>query len=74
MFIQPREALEFAAYMESQKQNTSANKRYNYKAVAERKLGSLGLLGVADRKIGDRTKVDGGGGGRSSNILNKVMS
>ena len=64
--------------MESQKQTTgdtvSANKRYNYKAVAERKLGALGLLGVADRKIGDRTKVDGGGGGGSSNILNKVMS
>ena len=60
--------------MESQKPNTSANRRYDYKAVAESKLGSLGLLGVADRKIGDRTKVDGGGGGRSSNILHKVMS
>ncbi|KAL7534006.1 hypothetical protein ACHAXR_008946 [Thalassiosira sp. AJA248-18] len=55
--LTPRESLEFAAYLEHQK-----HVDLNHKEVAERKLASLGLLGVADRRIGDRTKIDGGGG------------
>lgn len=71
--LTPRESLEFAAYLESQKQTSKGdtnNKRYiDHKEIAERKLASLGLSGVADRRIGDRTKMDGGGGGMSMRSL-----
>jgi len=75
--LTPRECLEFAAYLESQKQtkhsasattNTGDNRSKTnnaHKEIAERKLASLGLLGVADRRIGDRTKLNAGGGGGS---------
>ena len=57
--LTPREALEFAAYLEvAQKQNKPQN---DHKVIAKRKLASLGLTGVADRRIGDRTTMDGGG-------------
>ena len=79
--LTPRETLEFAAYLESQKQratvgDSDSNKiyEYNYKEVAEQKLASLGLLGVADRKIGDRTRIHGGGGGHSNPLLKKLMT
>lgn len=79
--LTPRETLEFAAYLESQKQratvgDSDSNKiyKYNYKEVAEQKLASLGLLGVADRKIGDRTRIHGGGGGHSNPLLKKLMT
>ena len=79
--LTPRETLEFAAYLESQKQRATvgdgdSNKiyEYNYKEVAEQKLTSLGLLGVADRKIGDRTRIHGGGGGHSNPLLKKLMT
>ncbi|KAL7544414.1 hypothetical protein ACHAWF_007800 [Thalassiosira exigua] len=64
--LTPRESLEFAAFLESQKQNAKSGanggKRItvDHKAIAERKLASLGLSDVADRKIGDRTSLDGG--------------
>lgn len=71
--LSPRESLEFAAHLESQKhiKGTVHNEDDNeaktaraYKKIAEQKLASLGLSGVADRKIGDRTRLGGGGGGR----------
>ena len=56
--LTPRETLELAAKL-LQNQDTEIDD----KEVVERKLSSLGLLHVADRRIGDRTKLDGGGGG-----------
>ncbi|KAL9187031.1 hypothetical protein ACHAXT_010751 [Thalassiosira profunda] len=65
--LSPRESLEFAAYLELQKHGArhidDGSKSIDHKEVAERKLATLGLMGVADRRIGDRTKMDGGGGG-----------
>ncbi len=55
-----RETLELAAKL--QYRNTEINNDNN-KELVERKLSSLGLLHVADRRIGDRTKFDGSGGG-----------
>lgn len=55
--LTPRETLEFAQY----NRNTEIDS--NNKELVEQKLSSLGLLHVADRRIGDRTKLDGGGGG-----------
>ncbi|KAL7498623.1 hypothetical protein ACHAWT_007797 [Skeletonema menzelii] len=54
--LSPRETLELAAKL----QNAEID---NNKELVERKLSSLGLLHVADRRIGDRTRLDGGGGG-----------
>mmetsp|Transcript_7863 Transcript_7863/g.12998 ORF Transcript_7863/g.12998 Transcript_7863/m.12998 type:complete len:728 (-) Transcript_7863:8-2191(-) len=54
--LSPRETLELAAKL----QNAEID---NNKEMVERKLSSLGLLHVADRRIGDRTRLDGGGGG-----------
>jgi len=74
--LTPRESLEFAAYLESQKQSTrkDGSKQLNGpKAIAERLLTSLGLLGVADRRIGDRTKWDGGGRGTSRPWMRKLL-
>lgn len=56
--LTPRETLELAAKL-LQNQDTEIDD----KEVVEGKLSSLGLLHVADRRIGDRTKLDGGGGG-----------
>jgi len=79
--LTPREALEFAAYLESQKQkskhtntgdDTSNKKNGDHREIAERKLAVLGLMGVADRRIGDRTKINGGGGS-SPLWLHKMM-
>lgn len=66
--LTPRESLEFAAYLESQKKSTrkeSSKKQNDPKVIAQRQLTSLGLLGVAERRIGDRTKMNGGGHGTS---------
>lgn len=74
--LTPRESLEFAAYLESHKQSTRTDRDDNLrnpKAVAQRQLTSLGLLGVADRRIGDRTKLDGGGRGTSKPWLRKLL-
>ncbi len=74
--LTPRESLEFAAYLESQKQLTrkeSGEKVNDPKAIAERQLTALGLLGVADRRIGDRTKMDGGGRGTSRPWMRKLL-
>jgi len=59
--LTPRETLELAAKL--QKNQNTDNSGSDYREVVERKLSSLGLLHVADRRIGDRTKLDGGGGG-----------
>jgi ABC-type multidrug transport system ATPase subunit len=67
--LTPRESLEFAAYLESQKKSKGKRRTTNdggektHRDVAGGKLSSLGLSGVADRRIGDRTSLDGGGGG-----------
>ena len=61
--LTPRESLEFAAYLESQKKSRKTTDRKTHKEVAEDKLSSLGLSGVADRRIGDRTALGGGDGG-----------
>jgi ABC-type multidrug transport system ATPase subunit len=67
--LTPRESLEFAAYLESQKKRKEKRRTTNdggektHRDVAGGKLSSLGLSGVADRRIGDRTSLDGGGGG-----------
>ena len=74
--LTPRESLEFAAYLESQKQLTRkkrSEKVKDPKAIAERQLTALGLLGVADRRIGDRTKMDGGGRGTSRPWMRKLL-
>ncbi len=74
--LTPRESLEFAAYLESQKQSTRKDGSETLngpKAIAERLLTSLGLLGVADRRIGDRTKLDGGGRGTSRPWMRKLL-
>lgn len=69
--LTPRESLEFASYLEVQKQKIKSitsnsddgNKGHvDHKEMAERKLSTLGLSGVADRRIGDRTKLNAGGG------------
>jgi ABC-type multidrug transport system ATPase subunit len=63
--LTPRETLEFAAYLEDQKQkskdSTTNTNSTSYIELAEKTLSSLGLLSVADRRIGDRTKMEGGG-------------
>jgi len=56
--LTPRETLELAAKLQNQNKKIDDNKE-----LVEKKLSSLGLLHVADRRIGDRTKLDGGGGG-----------
>ena len=67
--LTPRESLEFAAYLESQKKRKGKRRTTNdggektHRDVAGVNLSSLGLSGVADRRIGDRTSLDGGGGG-----------
>jgi ABC-type multidrug transport system ATPase subunit len=72
--LTPRETLEFTAYLESQKQTNDDNRNngYNHKEEARRKLASLGLLGVADRQIGDRN-IGEGSGSYSFNLC-KLMS
>jgi len=60
--LTPRETLEFAAYLEYQKHtddDNNRNSRHNHKEEARRKLASLGLLGVADRQIGERNIGEG---------------
>jgi ABC-type multidrug transport system ATPase subunit len=71
--LTPRETLEFAAALQ---QNNNQNTQFdNDKELVERKLSSLGLLHVADRRIGDRTRLDGGGGGGGSSFgLRKVTN
>ena len=61
--LTPRESLEFAAYLESQKKSRKTTDRKTHQEVAEDKLSSLGVSGVADRRIGDRTALGGGDGG-----------
>jgi ABC-type multidrug transport system ATPase subunit len=69
--LTPRETLEFAYYLESIKKKTrmpQQQKRQQYNNhtnIVEKKLSSLGLLGVADRRIGDPIKMDSGSSGRS---------
>mmetsp|Transcript_13566 Transcript_13566/g.25847 ORF Transcript_13566/g.25847 Transcript_13566/m.25847 type:complete len:835 (-) Transcript_13566:198-2702(-) len=68
--LTPRESIEFAAFLEIQKRSFERNDGgynggANHKEVAHNILASLGLLGVADRRIGDRTKLDGGDEGNS---------
>ena len=67
--LTPRETLEFAYYLESSKKKKKKKTKVqqqqqqhdnNHKNIVERKLSSLGLLGVADRRIGDPTKMDSG--------------
>ena len=64
--LTPRETLEFAYYLESSKKKKTKVQQQqqqhdnNHKNIVERKLSSLGLLGVADRRIGDPTKMDSG--------------
>ena len=75
--LTPRESLEFAAYLESQKRIARKDGRERLdspKEIAERQLTSLGLLGVADRRIGDRTKLDGGGRGTSRSWMRKFLN
>ncbi|KAL3800892.1 hypothetical protein ACHAW5_002043 [Stephanodiscus triporus] len=61
--LTPRETLEFAAYLEMLKSRGTTADGKTIEEVAEGKLSSLGLSGVADRRIGDRTALGGGGGG-----------
>ena len=56
--LTPRETLEFAANLNNQDTGIGSNE-----GLVERKLSSLGLLHAADRRIGDRTRLDAGGGG-----------
>ncbi|KAK1739468.1 ABC transporter, ABC-G family [Skeletonema marinoi] len=65
--LTPRETLEFAAKLQNQNKKIDDNKE-----LVEKKLSSLGLLHVADRRIGDRTKLDGGGGGGGGFGLKKA--
>ena len=74
--LTPRESMEFAAYLELQKRRVKSSNNNaennndrsssiprNHKELAQQILTSLGLLSVADRRIGDRTKLDGGDNG-----------
>jgi ABC-type multidrug transport system ATPase subunit len=56
--LTPRKALELAAILEFLKRKKNDAKiKDNLKAVSQRKLSLLGLSSVADRRIGDRTKI-----------------
>ena len=76
--LTPRESLELAAYFEVLKQQKMDPAiKDNHKELAERKLSLLGLSSVADHRIGDRTRIGGGSGGRgwlskSSKLFSKV--
>ena len=59
--LTPRETLEFAAKLQHSNEGMEEITK-----VVEKRLSSLGLLHVADRRIGDRTRMDGGSGGGSS--------
>ncbi len=68
--LTPRECIEFAAFLEIQKRSFERSDGgyvgvENHREAAHNILASLGLLGVADRRIGDRTKLDGGDEGNS---------
>ncbi|KAL7452187.1 hypothetical protein ACHAWC_003909 [Mediolabrus comicus] len=66
--LTPRETLEFAAKLQHGNEQNLENGNCNegITKVVEKKLSSLGLLHVADRRIGDRTRMDGGSGGGSN--------
>eukprot|EP00804_Cyclotella_cryptica_P012409 CCRYP_010839-RA/>CCRYP_010839-RA protein AED:0.06 eAED:0.06 QI:402/0.85/0.75/1/0.85/0.62/8/3778/486 len=74
--LTPRESLELAAYLEFLKQK----KKMPLSKIITRRWHSLSLLGlssVADRRIGDRTKIGAntGGGGwipKASKLISKV--
>jgi ABC-type multidrug transport system ATPase subunit len=76
--LTPRESVELAAYLEFLKQKKNdATIKDNHKEVAKRKLSLLGLSSVADRRIGDRTKIGAntGGGGwipKANKMISKV--
>ncbi|KAL3792307.1 hypothetical protein HJC23_006219 [Cyclotella cryptica] len=61
----------------SEAKEKDATIKNNHKEVAQRKLSLLGLSSVADRRIGDRTKIGAntGGGGwipKASKLISKV--
>lgn len=58
--LTPRETLEFNAKLQHSNEGMEEITK-----VVEKRLSSLGLLHVADRRIGDRTRMDGGSGGGS---------
>ena len=58
--LTPRETLDLAAYLQ-----LSGCDRTERRRIVDQTLDSLGLAGVADRSVGDRTMGGGNGGGLS---------